>query len=87
MVGWCEGVVYLTSQGRPTDIGLQLGKACFLVAGKGRGDVFISSVSSLSLLFLFLPCPISSTISISFRPFSGRRHKITHKGLVVLTCR
>ena len=24
-----EGVVYLTSPGRPTDIGLQLGKACF----------------------------------------------------------
>ena len=27
-VGWCEGVVYLTSPGRPTDIGLQLGKTC-----------------------------------------------------------
>ena len=26
VVGWCEGVVYLTSPGRPTDIGLQLGK-------------------------------------------------------------
>ena len=29
VVGWCEGVVYLTSPGRPTDIGLQLGKACY----------------------------------------------------------
>ena len=29
VVGWCEGVVYLTSLGRPTDIGLQLGKACY----------------------------------------------------------
>ena len=28
MVGCGEGVVYLTSMGRPTDIGLQLGKAC-----------------------------------------------------------
>ena len=29
-VVWCaEGVVYLTSLGRPTDIGLQLGKACY----------------------------------------------------------
>ena len=28
VVGWCEGVVYLTSPGRPTDIGLQFGKAC-----------------------------------------------------------
>ena len=29
MVGWCEGVVYLTSPGRPTDIGLQFGKTCY----------------------------------------------------------
>ena len=26
VVGWCEGAVYLTP---PTDIGLQLGKACY----------------------------------------------------------
>ena len=31
--GWCEGVVYLTSLGRPTDIGLQLGKACYPCSG------------------------------------------------------
>ena len=29
VVGWCEGVLYLMSPGRPTDIGLQLGKACY----------------------------------------------------------
>ena len=29
VVGWCEGVIYLVSPGRPTDIGLQLGKACY----------------------------------------------------------
>ena len=29
VVGWCEGAVYLRSPGRPTDIGLQLGKACY----------------------------------------------------------
>ena len=29
VVGWCEGVVYLTSLGRPTDIGLQLDKVCY----------------------------------------------------------
>ena len=29
VVGWCEGVLYLTSPGRPTDIGLLLGKACY----------------------------------------------------------
>ena len=28
-VGGGEGIVYLTSTGRPTDIGLQLGKACY----------------------------------------------------------
>ena len=31
VVGWCKGVMYLVSPGRPTDIGLQLGKACFVV--------------------------------------------------------
>ena len=33
VVGWCEGPVYLTSLGRPTDIGLQLGKACYPCSG------------------------------------------------------
>ena len=33
VVGWCEGAVYLTSLGRPTDIGLQLGKACYYCSG------------------------------------------------------
>ena len=31
--GWCEGAVYLTSLGRPADIGLQLGKACYPCSG------------------------------------------------------
>ena len=30
VVGWGKGVVYLASPGRPTDIGLQFGKACYL---------------------------------------------------------
>ena len=29
VVGWCEGVMYFMSPGRPADIGLQLGKACY----------------------------------------------------------
>ena len=33
VVGWCEGAVYLSSPGRPTDIGLQLGKACYPCSG------------------------------------------------------
>ena len=66
VVGWCEGAVYLTSLERPTDIGLQLGKACYPVVGKGRGgNVFISSVSSLSFLYLFLPCPSLSSPLLS----------------------
>ena len=56
--------------------------------GPGQGrlchtDTFlVSSVFSLSIIF-FLPCPffISSAISfISLLPFSGRWHKMTHKG-------
>ena len=54
-----------------------------LVAGKSRGHVFISSVSSLSTLFLFLPIPSLSSPLLSlqsfFLPFSGRRHKMTPK--------
>ena len=38
----------------------------FLVAGKGRGgNVFISSVFSLSLLLLFLLCPSLSSLLLS----------------------
>ena len=33
VVGWCEGAVYLTSLVLPTDIGLQLGKACYPCSG------------------------------------------------------
>ena len=33
VVRWCEGAVYLRSPGRPTDIGLQLGKACYPCSG------------------------------------------------------
>ena len=53
-------------------------RPAILVAGKGKGGmffVFISSVSSLSFMFLFLPCPpLSSPLlsSISLLPFSGR---------------
>ena len=84
VVGWCEGVLYLTSPGRPTVLAYSWARPAILVAGKGRGGcfyffcffTFISvPLSSLSLSF------ISSTISsIFFLPFSGRRHKMTHKG-------
>ena len=53
-----------------------------LVAGKDRGGMFLFllfhscvPLSSLSLSFIF-----STISSISFLPFSGRRHKMSHKG-------
>ena len=66
-------VAYITgAAGRPTDIGLQLGKVCYPCS---RWNVFISSVSSLSFLFLFLPCtslpsPLLSILSL-FSLFLG----------------
>ena len=83
MVGCGEGVVYLTSLGHPVDIGFSWAMLAVLLAGKDRGEgfyffcffTFIPVLSSLSLSF------ISLTISsIPFLPFSGRRHKMTHKG-------
>ena len=38
-------------------------RPAILVAGKGRGGIFISSVSSLSFLFIFLLCPCPSLSS------------------------
>ena len=49
VIGCGEGVVYRASPGRPTDIGLQLGKTCYpckRVRGGGGGGMF------LFLLFL-----------------------------------
>ena len=33
--------MYLASSGHPTDIGLQLDKACYPCRGKGRGGMFL----------------------------------------------
>ena len=55
MVGWREGAVYLTSTGHPKDIGLQLGKACYEVEGKDRGESFY-----FFCFFTFIPVPLSS---------------------------
>ena len=41
-----------------------------VVAGKGRWECFMSSVSSLSFLFLFLPCPSLSSLLLSLLPLS-----------------
>ena len=59
------------------------------VAGKGRGG----NVFYFFRFFSFIPVPLSSLslsfissniTSISFLPFSGRRHKMIHKGLHVI---
>ena len=79
-----EGLVYRTSLGHPTDTGLQLGKYCCLIAGKSREEMFL-----FLLFFHFHSC--SSFFSVPlfyllyylfrlFTPFSGKRHKMTHKG-------
>ena len=76
----------LMSPGRPTDIGLQLGKACYPFSRyESRGGCFYY----FFCFFTFIPVPLSSlTLSfistISFLPFSRRRHKMTHKGWRVI---
>ena len=75
VVGCGKDVLYLTSLGRPTDIGLQLGKTSLLQV-RVEGECFYFSIpvplSPLPLSF------ISSTISsIPFLPFSGRQQKMT----------
>ena len=91
VVGWCEGAVYLTSLGRPTDIGLQLGKACYPctnVVGKGRGGMF------LFLLFLhfhscssFFPVPLFHLLYSLFYLFSPFLWETTQNDPQGLTCR
>ena len=51
-------------------------RPAILVAGKGRGGMF------LFCFFTFIPVPLSSSFisTISFLPFSERQHKMTHKG-------
>ena len=80
---WSKGVEYLTSPGRPTDTDLQLGKTCYLAAGKGSGCYYFFCFNTfihltISLLVLSFIC--ASISSISFLSFSGRRHKMTDKG-------
>ena len=57
--GWSDGV----NRGIHLIFAYSWARPAILVAGKGRGGMFfISSVSSPSLLFLFLPCPSLSSL-------------------------
>ena len=88
VVGWCEGVVYLTSLGFQLILAYSWARPAILVAGKGRGGMFLfllflhfhsySSFFPVSLFYL-LYC-----LFYLFSPFSGRRHKMTHKGWCVV---
>ena len=53
--------MYLASSGQPTDICLELGKACYLTAGNGRGGMFLFLLFLHFNSFSFLPCPLLSS--------------------------
>ena len=79
VVGCGEGVVYHVH----LVLAYSWARPAILVAGKGRGILLLFllflHVDFCSSFFLSLSF-ISSTISsISFLPFSGRQHKMTHK--------
>ena len=78
--------MYLASPGRPTDIGLQLGKSV-LAVGKGRGRMF------LYLLFLhlfsfssFSPVPLFHLIYNLFYLSPSFLWETTQNDLQGLTC-
>ena len=58
---WCT----LSHRGVQLILAYIWARLAILVAAKGEGIVFISSVSSLSFLFLFLPCSCFSSPLLS----------------------
>ena len=67
--GWSGGAkvpCILCHRGVQLILAYSWARPAILVVGKGRGgNVFISSVSSLSFLFLFLPCSSLSSLRLS----------------------
>ena len=80
VVRWCEGVVYLTSLGLQLKLAYSWARPAILVAGKSSGGMFLFLVSSLSFLFLFLPCPSLSS-HLSLPPFLWERTQNDPQGL------
>ena len=61
VVGCGEGVMYLTSFGHPTDVGLPLGKACCPCTRiRVEGEYFY-----FFCVFTFIPVPLSSLSPLS----------------------
>ena len=79
MVGCGKGSCILHHWGIQLILAYSWARPTILIVGKDRGGISISSVSSLSFLFLFLPCPSLSSPLLSLLPFSGRRHKMTSR--------
>ena len=69
LCGWSGGAkvsCILCHRGVQLILAYSWARPAILVAGKGRGgNVFISSVSSLPFLFLFLPCSSLSSLRLS----------------------
>ena len=90
--GWSGGakvLCILHHQGVQLILAYSWARPAILVVGKGRGGMFLFLLFLHFHSFTFIPVPlsslslsfISSTLSsISFLPFSGRRHKMTLKG-------
>ena len=86
MVGWCEDVMYLTSPGHPNELAYSWARPAILVTGKSRGGMFWFLLF-LHFHYCFSFFPLFHLLyysSISFLPFSGRRHKMTHNGWCVV---
>ena len=68
-VGWsgsAKVLCILCHRGVQLILAYSWARPAILVADKGKGgDAFISSFSSLSFLFLFLPCPSLSSLLLS----------------------
>ena len=62
---WARPAILVAGKGRGGMLVDSRARPAILVAGKGRGgNVFVSSLSSLSFLFLFLPCPSLSSYQV-----------------------
>ena len=79
-----EGGMYLSHWGVQLILAYSWARPAILVAGKGRGRMFLFLLflhfHSCSSFFPLLLFHLLYCLFYLFSPFSGRRHKITHKG-------